>query len=415
MHRLLKPYGEWGIRLRSKIFKSFRFEIVLYSLLSLIYTILTEAGIYFGYLAIRGMLGKAKRESVGTGAASSGMGDIGGMLEKGSSGSIHDAMIMNPLRKEGFFLFMGLGVLIGIALFMLYFLLMTKKFARYLDEIAEGIKEMSIGNFEARILIKNQDEFSYIAGQINKMASDIKKRMEAERKNEKSRNDLVTNVAHDLRTPLTSIIGYLDLVRTKADLEAGTREKYIDIAFQKSKRLEKLIEDLFSYTKYNSEEISLNLKDIDMVKFMEQMVDEFYPSFQEAGLEYSFVSKSTEALVVADGDLLARAITNLIGNAIKYGKDGKRIQIQLETLEEELKIKVLNYGEVIPPKDLENIFERFYRVEASRSSETGGTGLGLAITKKIILMHQGSIHVKSNFNGTIFEVRLPLKKKAEQK
>lgn len=409
MHRSLKRYGEWDIRLKNSIFKSFRFEIVLYSLLSLIYTILTEAGLCFGYYVIRNLFRDIRNTSMN--AQNTMSMDKAGSLNNAGASSF--PLPPDPSRKEGMVLILALAVIAGILLFILYFLLLTKKFVIYLDEIAQGINEISIGNFEARVDIKNEDEFAWIAGRINKMAEDIQILMENERQNEKARNDLITNVAHDLRTPLTSIIGYLDLVKLHREMDEETKGKYICVAYDKSKRLEKLIEDLFSYTKYSSGEVTLNPQEIDMVKFMKQMVEEFYPSFQEAGLDYTFEAGMESAFIRADGDLLARAVTNLISNAVKYGKDGKSIRMYLEKKENNLRIAIINYGEVIPEKDLGNIFDRFYRVENSRSRETGGTGLGLAIAKRIILMHHGSISVKSDFDGTVFEVLLPLNEESE--
>jgi len=221
-------------------------------------------------------------------------------------------------------------------------------------------------------------------------------------------------VAHDLRTPLTSIIGYLELVSDRSKVSQETKDHYIKVAYNKSKRLEKLIEDLFAYTKFSSGEVVMDCLEIDMVKFIAQLADEFYPSFQENGLEYEFICDVNSAVVVADGNLLARAFANLIDNAIKYGKDGKSVKIELKEDRELIRVMITNYGKLIPENELGYIFERFYRLEASRSNETGGTGLGLAIAKNIVLMHQGTIEVRSDFNGTVFEVDLKKKEEGHQ-
>lgn len=271
--------------------------------------------------------------------------------------------------------------------------------------IAEGINQISQGNFNNRIEIRNGDEFALIADKINEMANNIKDIMENERRSEYAKNELITSVAHDLRTPLTSIIGYLDLVSSKK-LSEETQKKYIQIAYNKSLRLEKLIEDLFTYTKFNFGEVKPNFSEVDIVKLINQLLDEFYPSFTEYQLDYSFTMNHSTAVIKADGDLLARAFANLISNAIKYGKSGKNILIHLERSEDGVSISMTNYGEPIPEEDLEKIFHRFYRVESSRSSETGGSGLGLAIAHSIIQMHGGTIHAKSDLNGTVFTVAL---------
>jgi len=354
--------------LKNSIFKSFRFEIVLYSLLSLLYTMLSLAIVHTGlYIFIW------QKEQALSGAT------------------------------VAFIAF--LTVLAGIIMFIIYFLLLTKKFIKYIREISEGINQISQGNLNNRIIIKNEDEFAFLADKLNQMADDIKEIMENERRIEYSKNELITSVAHDLRTPLTSIIGYLDLVSSK-ELTQETQMKYISIAYNKSKRLEKLIDDLFTFTKFNFGEVKASYNEVDMVKLLNQLVDEFYPSFEEHHLIYKFITSSTCAIIKADGDLLARALANLISNAIKYGRDGKSILIELGRTETEVTISITNYGMIIPPEDLKRIFQRFYRVESSRSSETGGSGLGLAIAQSVIEMHGGDIYAESDEKGTVFTVKL---------
>ena len=353
--------------MNNNIFRSFRFEIVLYSLLSLLYTLLTLA-----------------------------LTDMGLYLLLGRHLNLSNtAMIVVTICT----------ISLGIILFIVYFLLLTRKFVNYIKEIAEGISEISLGNLDNRIEIRNEDEFALIADKLNQMADDIKKIMENERQSEYAKNELITSVAHDLRTPLTSIIGYLDLVSSK-ELDEGTNKKYVGIAYNKSKRLEKLIEDLFTYTKFNFGEVRPTYTEVDMVKLVDQILDEFYPSFTENHLKYEFKTSHANAIIRADGDLLARAFANLISNAIKYGNDGKDIDIELIKNEETVVVSIANYGEPIPERDLELIFRRFYRVESSRSSETGGSGLGLAIAQSIIFMHGGMIKAESTTEGTIFTVTL---------
>ena len=377
-------------------FHSFRYEVIICGLLSLFYSIITEAGIF---LVIKGV--KTLSENIS-----------GNSIRKPMENQmIYNAPLNNvkPVPEQApdfnFWLFVFI-IIMGIILFVIYFLLLTKDFALYLDEIVIGMNEISAGNLDARIDIKHEDEFTLIASKINKMADDVKRIMENERKDETVKNDLITSVAHDLRTPLTSIIGYLDLVSSGKNISEDVKNQYINIAYNKSKRLEKLIEDLFAYTKFTTGEVTIHTSEVDMVKFMEQLVDEFYPSFQEAGLLYEFRTSHNQAVIEADGDLLSRAIANLISNAVKYGKDGKRIKIELTKHVEHIVLAITNYGELIPKEDIDNIFDRFYRVETSRSRDTGGSGLGLAIAKNIIKMHGGTITAKSDFSGTVFEVIL---------
>jgi signal transduction histidine kinase len=403
-------------KLKNSIFKSFRFEIVLYSLLSLVYTILSEAALFFGIFLVYHILngnqiGLDSQEKIGN-SLNNYLLDNGAALNRYQINNSRSSILdQSTLPGKGFiFVVVCIALIAGVLLFTTYFLLLTRKFGIYLERIAGGISEISAGDFTTRIDILNEDEFGFIASKLNQMTDDIRLLIENERKSESTKNELITSVAHDLRTPLTSIIGYLELVSEKDKLTPDIKEHYIEVAYSKSKRLEKLIEDLFAYTNLNFGEVTMEWSEIDMVKFIDQLLDEFYPSFQENGLEYEFLTNSSSALVAADGNLLARAFANLISNAIKYGRDGKSIILRLRKENEKVIVSVTNYGTLIPEKDLQHIFERFYRVEGSRSSETGGTGLGLAIAKSVIQMHGGTIEVRSDFDGTVFEVVLEEKK-----
>lgn len=304
-------------------------------------------------------------------------------------------------------------VIMGIVLFVLYFMMLIRKYINYLEHISKVMSNISEGNFDAKADIRFNDEFTLIAKNLNKMTQDIQQIIESERGIENTKNEMIASVAHDLRTPLTSIIGYLGLVLKKDNINIDTKDKYINIAYNKSLRLQKLIEDLFTYTKFNFDDVIMKFSNMDLVKLIEQVLDEFYPNFEEFGLYYKFETNKPSIIINADGDMLARLFANLVSNAIKYGKDGKVIRIKIIEKQNEVVVKIINYGELIPKEDLENIFDMFYRVEASRSVETGGTGLGLTIAKNIVQCHGGDISVKSDFNGTEFKVRFYLNQNLE--
>ena len=297
-------------------------------------------------------------------------------------------------------------VLLGIGIFSISFLMMHKSFLDYISRISAAMQNISEGDFNTVLEVRGDDEFSTMADNLNQMAQDLKELMEKEREAERTKNELITNVAHDLRTPLTSIIGYLELLPQKPDLPQEIRCKYIDIAFNKARRLEKLIEDLFGFTKLNYGKISMNVTQVDIVKLLEQLLEEFYPSFSEKNLYYELDTNVQSQKIMADADLIARLFDNLINNAIKYGAEGKKIIVKIRTDDETVSISVVNYGYVIPEEELPLLFNKFYRVEQSRSTHTGGTGLGLAIAKNIVDMHGGTIDVKSDLDGTVFTVRL---------
>ena len=243
--------------------------------------------------------------------------------------------------------------------------------------------------------------------------------MERERIAEHTKNDLVSSVAHDLRTPLTSIIGYLGWVRTRTDLDEGTSSHYFDIAYQKALRLEQLTNELFGFVKLEHKEMQLHLGKLDLVQLMEQMLDEMTPSFVKNELQVEFLHAEHAIFLEADGELLARLFGNLLNNAVKYGKEGKQIRVSMEKEGEYVVTRVINYGRIIPKQELDHIFQNFYRTEQSRSRDTGGTGLGLAIVQQIAELHHGQVLVKSAQQGTVFEVELtvgmPKGKKEEEK
>lgn len=387
--------------MKNSIFKSFRFEIIIYSILSLICTFITEAGIGGLIYFIRIISKKSVENQL--------INEEAGRLN--FSNTLNQLYPMEGIREpekpmgQMVILVILFIVVFSIVLFALYFFLMTKKLSLYLNEIVVGIKNMSEGNFDSRIVVKGNDEFADIAVNVNEMVCEVRRIIDIERTSEARKNDLITNVAHDLRTPLTSIIGYLELVSAFENTTEETRQKYIKIAYDKSKRLEKLIEDLFAYTKLSFGEVSMNIETVDIVKLIEQLLEEFYPSFQENNLDYEFITEENTLNITADGDLLARALANLISNGIKYGRNGKSIKIYLEK-NTDIIIRIVNFGDIIPPEDIDNIFEKFYRIESSRSSETGGSGLGLTIAKNIILMHNGMLTVKSDMEGTVFTIVL---------
>ncbi|WP_455436862.1 sensor histidine kinase [Hungatella hathewayi] len=297
-------------------------------------------------------------------------------------------------------------VLFGILAFTVTFMILQEKSLRYITKISDAMQNISEGDLNVTVEVEGDDEFSSMAANLNKMVEELKELMDKERESERTKNELITNVAHDLRTPLTSIIGYLELLSGDVKLDPELQKKYINIAYVKTKRLEKLIEDLFGFTKMNYGKLTMHVAQVDVVKLLSQLLEEFYPSFVDKNLSYELQSNVPAKVITADGNLLARLFDNLINNAIKYGADGKRIMVKLHADDEIVTVSVINYGYVIPADELPLIFNKFYRVEQSRSTNTGGTGLGLAISKNIVDMHGGTITVTSDLSGTVFTVKL---------
>lgn len=276
----------------------------------------------------------------------------------------------------------------------------------YIAKISAAMRNISDGDLNTTVEVVGDDEFADMAANLNRMVEEIRELMDKERESERTKNELITNIAHDLRTPLTSIIGYLELLSNGASIDPDMQKKYIDVTYTKAKRLQKLIEDLFGFTKLNYGKISMRVSKVDIVKLLSQLLEEFYPTFMERGLAYELQSNVPSKVIKADGNLLARLFDNLINNAIKYGTEGKRILVKVHGTDTIVTVSVTNYGYVIPKEELPLLFDKFYRVEQSRSVNTGGTGLGLAIAKNIVDMHGGTIHVTSDLKGTVFTVKL---------
>ena len=299
-----------------------------------------------------------------------------------------------------------LYVLLGIGVFSVSFLLLQSRSMRYISRISSAMREIAEGDLNITLDVEGDDEFADMAENLNNMVEELRQLMDKERESERTKNELITNVAHDLRTPLTSIIRYLELLSGPVKLNEEMQKKYLDITYKKSKRLQKLIEDLFGFTKLNYGKISMKVSKVDIVKLLSQMLEEFYPNFMEKNLAYELQSNVTAKVITADGNLLARLFDNLINNAIKYGSEGKKIIVKVDATDTVVTVSVTNFGYVIPKEELPLLFEKFYRVEQSRSVNTGGTGLGLAIAKNIVDMHGGTIGVTSDLNGTVFTVKL---------
>lgn len=295
-------------------------------------------------------------------------------------------------------------LLIGIIIFTISMILLEKR-RNQMSKISNAMEEVAAGNLNYYITVDGDDEISYIANNINKMQVHIRKLIERERESEKSKNELITNVAHDLRTPLTSILGYLEILHSNLDKINKEQEKhYIDISYSKAKRLESLIEDLFGFTKIGK--ANMKIEEIDIVKLLMQLLDEFEVMLKQNNLTSNLTSTNEKIIIEADLKSMLRLFENLINNGIKYGSGGKEILVKIYDQGESVLIKVMNFGEVIPEESISKLFDKFYRVEQSRSTETGGTGLGLAIVKNIIEQHSGNISVTSNEEGTSFDVTL---------
>lgn len=394
-----------------KKFKSIRTEIIVYCFFSVILAMITDIVLGGLIYTVSSTLGKKQYDKVpvspppGRGVRFSRHGDDLGM----STGRL-----VRHLSRDTLVSFMLVTVIATICFFIIYFLLFIKRIVKDMTYISDRIIDIADGKSDEKIIIERQDEIGEIAGRINEMTEQINQLITSERDALQSNKDLIACVAHDLRTPITSVKGYLDLALDTKHYDLEQRQKYVRIAQTKANSLEYLIHDLFNYTKLTSGEITLHRSKIDLVQLVEQMVEEFYPLFQEEELECTTKYNISYLEMNMDGELIARAVQNLLSNAIKYGKDGKHVYVELECLEQEVQIRVTNYGLVIPEESIKHLFDKFYRVERSRNVKTGGTGLGLNIAQEIVHLHGGRIQVTSGASGTCFTIALPLHKEEEE-
>lgn len=220
------------------------------------------------------------------------------------------------------------------------------------------------------------------------------------------KNDMIAYLAHDLKTPLTSIVGYLSLLDEASDMPAAQRAKYIHISLEKALRLEKLINEFFEITRYNFNEIMLEKETTDLHYMLVQMSDEFYPVLKEHANTIQ-LNCDENVTVYADAAKLARVFNNILKNAIAYSDPGTPILIKAEQTGRDIRLSFQNSGKTIPQQKLERIFEKFFRLDDARASNTGGAGLGLAIAKEIVTQHGGTISAESENGLTTFYVTLP--------
>lgn len=298
-------------------------------------------------------------------------------------------------------------LIIFIPLAIIIFYLLSMPYVKYFETISSGIHHLANGDFHSRVTISSQDEFQLIAEDINRAASKLQEAVEKGEFAENSKDQLVLNLAHDLRTPLTSVIGYLEYIMQHDEISKEVSTHYMSIAYSKSKRLEMLIEQLFEITRMNYGHLTLKKKDIDLSQLLTQLVEEMYPIFESRQLE-ARTNFPNHIPIHADGELLARVLENLLSNATRYGNDGKYIDIEAELYDSHVEILISNYGDYIPEEEQPFIFDMFYSGDRARTHKEGSTGLGLYIAKNIIEQHNGNISVQSDITKTTFRINLPI-------
>jgi len=398
--------------LKHNIWKSLRMKLVLYGTASLLLAAATEGILALLLYLMSTVLGVSRQNSLYDYSNVTSDHTEAYFTEGNSGMKTSFLRTLGNIGDDTLYTIAVVGMAAGLLLFIFYFLLLTRKVTGDLSDIADGISSMTRDREAGSLPVDRQDEIGEIARSVHQMTEELSRLMASEREALQSNKEMIACLAHDLRTPLTSLSGYLNLAMDTDKYDVEQRQHFAEVAARKADRLEGLIQDLFDYTKLMSGEITLHRRRIDFVKLVEQMIEEFYPLLEENELTCSFQTECRELEMDVDPDLMARAVQNLLSNAVKYGKDGKQIIIRLEK-GRNVTFSVTNYGLIIPEKSLDMIFERFYRVEGARSPGTGGTGLGLNIAKEIITLHGGTITVESGLQGTVFSVEIPRKEATE--
>jgi len=295
-------------------------------------------------------------------------------------------------------------IYVAIAVFFVIlsrFLLM--QFAKYFDEISNGL-DVLVGDKGGEIELS--PEMAAMERKLKTIKQTLEEREQEVKSAEQRKNDVVMYIAHDIKTPLTSVIGYLMLLNEAPDMPHEQKVKYVNIALEKANRLEKLVEEFFEITRYNFQADLLVKESIDLYYMLTQITDELYPLLTTKGKQ-TVLHVPEEMTIYGDPDKLARVFNNVLKNAVAYSPDNCVIEITAAVSGDIASIVFNNPGSI--PKDkLSSIFDKFYRLDSARSSDTGGAGLGLSIAKEIVILHGGRMYADSDGVRTTFTVELPI-------
>ncbi len=306
------------------------------------------------------------------------------------------------------FLFLNNIEAITLIMILIFLVILLKFsiswFTKYFDEISAGMDRLAEESNDEIIL---SPELDFMENKLYQIKSNLEKQKKTAHEAEQRKNDLVIYLAHDIKTPLTSVIGYLSLLDEAPDMPPEQKAKYVGVTLEKAYRLEQLINEFFEITRFNLQTIVLNKEKINLLFMLQQMADEFFPMLTPQGKQVS-VNVPDSLILYGDADKLARVFNNILKNAIAYSYENSLIDISAIQQDKAIVITFKNRGNPIPKAKLETIFEKFYRLDSARSTNSGGAGLGLAIAQEIITAHDGTISVESNLENTTFTVKLPL-------
>lgn len=279
------------------------------------------------------------------------------------------------------------------------------RLTRMVDGLLDGVQKLAQGQSPEEITLP--EGLGEAEWQLRQALQNQKQALEAARSAEQRKNDLIVYLAHDLKTPLTSVQGYLELLDDQPDLPSAQRQKFIHIAADKAGRLEDLINEFFEITRFNLSEVAYQKTSVNLSLLLIQLEEEFYPILEEKQLTISG-HIDQDLCVTGDADKLARVFDNILRNAVYYSYTSTAIGLRASRLPDgSVEVACTNHGDEIPREKLDLIFEKFYRLDSARQSRGGGAGLGLAIAREIVQRHGGTITAASTPETTCFTVRLP--------
>ncbi|WP_422661456.1 sensor histidine kinase [Paenibacillus sp. EC2-1] len=301
-----------------------------------------------------------------------------------------------------------------IVLFVFTFLVLTRPIVKDLINLQRGLQIISGGDLNYRVSVHRQDELGQVASNINLMAERLQQQIKKERELEISKMEMITSISHDLRTPLTSIIGYIELLRTNSFQNTDEYTRFVQNTFNKTMHIKKMLDDLFEYTRLTSIESHLDLKQVDVVQLLDQLLFEFEPLAQENGINIVKEIEDYPIIILIDSDKIARAIDNLLMNALKYSVKPGTVRILMMTDNKQVTIEIENKGNSLTKEQEDKLFERFYKVDHSRNSDgiQTGAGLGLSIARNILELHGGTLTFKLLNNIYKFTLTLPFETKS---
>lgn len=324
-------------------------------------------------------------------------------------GSFVASLLVSVAIPKGLIFDIPLSVIAFFVTFAISFTAFTRHTIKYMQKLSEGLTVISGGNLHYRIPIARQDELGKVAEHINAMAEKLEDLIEKERQIEKSKMALITGVSHDLRTPLTSIIGYLELLKEKAHRDEDEYERFIGNTCNKAQQLKKLIDELFEYTRLTQGEARLEFETIDLRELLMQMLVEIQPLAKEYEILIETRLPQQALFIQVDPEQIRRAFDNLIMNALKFSVKPGKIRVTLVEQDRHATLMIENEGEAITKEQEEHLFERFFKVDDSRTTirSQDGAGLGLSITRSIVELHGGQVYLVHSNGHFNFGVELP--------